>query len=213
MKWKKEMKFLDKFHLKKVGTNDSTGIIYPIVNIFINFLFYLNLVEIWKFLYTRGMNSKNKNLYIEAIDIFIIYKYIFICLVYFYEIKTKMIIYLIIYLIISNVFTYFYYHVWNKIVIDNFVRERRRFLSLILSIIFSNICFSYLYLIYRNHFQNWPTTNFETLEALKVSYMTIFGGTLNSNTKEGLLLISFNIVINFFFVVIILSNTNIEGKK
>ncbi|MEG0237556.1 hypothetical protein, partial [Cetobacterium sp.] len=129
------------------------------------------------------------------------------------EAESKIYIYLVIYLIISNIFTYFYYHVWEKKEGTCRERDQRRFISLILSILYSNICFGYLYKVSISNFQPFLKNIPINLKTIYASFMTSFGSTLTPDNENGFLLIFLNVIINMLFIVIILSNTSIKDIK
>lgn len=193
----------------------KNGFIYSFIRSSINCLYVFNLVELWKRFYVamRGTNRENLiETYNEAIDLFIVFKYLFLIYLYI-KVESKKYIYLVIYLIISNIFTYFYYHVWEKK--EGICRERdqRRFISLILSILYSNICFGYLYKISISNFEPFLENISLNLKTIYASFMTSFGSTLTPKTENGFLLIFLNVIINMLFIVIILSNTSIKDIK
>ena len=193
----------------------KNGFIYPFVRSLINCFYVFNLVELWKKFYVMIKGANKENLietYNEAIDLFIFFKYSFLIYLYI-EVDSKKYIYLVIYLIISNIFTYFYYHIWEKK--EGVCRERdqRRFISLILSILYSNICFGYLYKVSISNFEPFLNNIPINLKTIYASFMTSFGSTLISRTENGFLLIFLNVIINMLFIVIILSNTNIKDIK
>lgn len=194
----------------------ENGFIYPLINIIINIFYFFNPVELWKKAYKLlrpKEDLSDKVIFNEAIDIFIVAKFIFIFIIYYFDKYSLFLAGLVIYLIIFNLFTYFYYHVWKNKGDTTLERDRRRFINLILSIIYSNISFGYLY---KNFIENFCLDDkiiSINLETIYISFMTIFGGTLTPKDELGLKLIFFNVVVNLFFIVIVLSNTNIEEIK
>lgn len=139
----------------------DNGIIYPLVKVLVKIVFYLNIVEYIKKLsdFVTSKYFKDKSLEIKrikvrrnrnfAIDLFIILKFLFILLVLFQGYKDFWIQILVWYLIISNVYTYFYYHLWsidalkeNHLTVN---RVRRRFINLFISIFYMMLCYVYLY--------------------------------------------------------------------
>lgn len=193
----------------------KNGFIYPFIKGLINCFYVLNIVEWWKEIYIAIRRTSRENLiksYNEAIDLFIFFKYLFLIYLYI-KVDSKKYMYLVTYLIISNIFTYFYYHVWEKK--EGVCRERdqRRFISLMLSILYSNICFGYLYKVSISNFEPFLEKIPLNLKTIYASFMTSFGSTLNPVTENGFLLIFLNVTINMLFIVIILSNTSIPDVK
>lgn len=189
----------------------ENGFIHSFVTVLINFLYNLNAVEWWKKLYVliREKSGIDKiEIYNEAIDLFILFKYLF--LIYLYAGDKNSHVYLVLYLTISNLFTYFYYHVWESKESECRKRDQRRFISLILSILYSNICFGYLYKISLSNFEPFLENIPINTKTVYISFMTSFGSTLTPKNTDGLVLIFFNVVVNMLFVVIILSNTGIK---
>ena len=206
----------------------KNGFIYPFIKSLINCLYTLNIVEWWKKIYFKMRVKKDSDkieIYNEAIDLFIFFKYLFLIYLYLSNKTSNFYFYLILYLIISNFFTYFYYHVWESKESKNIKknkeseekmgreREQRRFVSLILAICYSNIAFGYLYKVSIANFKPFLKNISLNLEVIYSSFMTSFGSTLTPENVNGLLLIFLNVIINLLFIVIILSNTDIKKIK
>ncbi|HFJ9457588.1 hypothetical protein B1R38_27030 [Bacillus cereus] len=131
------------------------------VNLMIKLFFYLNIVEWVKKLsdyftklYFNSHNDQTKWIKVRrnrniAIDIFILLKYLFILFILFNDINNMNIQMIVWYLIISNVFTYFYYHLWcEDALLDRHLtinRVRRKFINLFISIGFMMLSYVYLY--------------------------------------------------------------------
>lgn len=118
------------------------------------------------------------------------------------------------YLLISNLYTYFYYHVWHNDTANDLFntpeRVRRRFVNLITSIGFSNICFAYLYrFAYLADFE-WSDKIPLTTKSIWFS----FANSLTANyeyvkpiTKSGAELTLTQLIISFVFLTMILGNS------
>ena len=123
----------------------KNGIIYKIVRSIVHFFYFLNLVEGFKWLFSVFNKKKKRELKTIAIDVFIICKWIFLILIWYFRCNEPFILGFVIYLIWTNIFTYFYYHVWKDEREINRHRKRRRFVSLMLAVLFSNVAFAFLY--------------------------------------------------------------------
>lgn len=125
------------------------GIIYKTFDWLVETLNYINLVEILKKVVSTFFKKKKDKISASraTVDIFIILKWLFISLIWFWEIKSSCVNYLVWYLIATNLFTYFYHHTWTKNLQDNTFdldRLKRRYLNLLLAIGFNLLCFGYL---------------------------------------------------------------------
>ncbi|MGQ4669242.1 hypothetical protein ACUIJ5_00245 [Bacillus toyonensis] len=137
-------------HREKATDN---GFIYPIVNKIISFIYYINIVELIKWITIRFTLFINKgssdSKYVErkirrarniAIDIFIVLKFLFIGIIWCGKIDNIFLTPIIIYLLFMNSFVYFYYHIWEEGAIRGefatLHRVRRKFISLFQSVFF-----------------------------------------------------------------------------
>lgn len=194
----------------------SNGLIYPLVDRTIRFLYYLNLVELFKYvavLLVRSAENKRLTATRIATDVFILVKWSFLLIVFLGQQFSLMLNWTVWYLLITNVFTYFYYHTWcddvqhrNKF--DSH-RVRRRFLNLGLSFLYSIFCFAYLYSVgHAAEFQN--SSNENILSSLLLSTATAFASDyslIQPNTELGQFIIITQSAITFIYVSIILSNS------
>lgn len=193
----------------------KNGILYPIVNFIIQNIKYLNLVELYKLLLVVIFKNYNP-LTIKrfAIDSFIILKWILLFLLFHKHINNSFVDIVVWYLLISNVYTYFYYHIWNDDTAnDQFntpERIRRRFINLITSIGFSNVCFAYLYrFTYLSEFE-WS----DKVPLTTKSFWYSFANSLTADyeyvkpiTKIGVELTLTQLIISFIFLTMILGNS------
>lgn len=193
----------------------KNGLLYPIINFTINILRYFNLVEIYKNILVNIFKKFDKlTINRIAIDSFIVVKWIFIISILYFEKTNCFNNILVWYLIYSNLYTYFYYHIWNNDTANdhhnNPERIRRRFINLITSIGFSNICFAYLYRFpYLRDFE-WSDKIPLTTKSMWFS----FANSLTANyefvkpiTKDGVDLTITQLVISFIFLTMILGNS------
>jgi hypothetical protein len=203
--------------LKNYGMKN--GPIFFILNIILENLKYISLVEFFKFLSVKlfaknGNRDKKNTAKRYAVDIFIILKWSLVIYLLQNEIYNNYFTIFIWYLIYSNLYTYFYYHVWHKdsMSTDTFLidRVRRRFVTLILSIGFSNVCFAYLIkLPYATDF-NWSNNSVTNAKSLWFS----FANSLTANyeyvkpqTEMGVDITIIQLIISFIFLTLILGKS------
>jgi len=196
----------------------ENGIIYPVTKFIIEKLNKVNLVELFKFFAKKAGKGKSKEkAYLRlSVDIFIILKWLFLILIWCFNVANIYITVIVWYLIITNVYTYFYHHIWcddsfdsSKFDID---RVRRRFVSLLLAFAYSNLCFAYLYFLPYVKGMNWGINNmpasslhslwFSMSNSVAANYAVVapFNGIGNAVAMVQL-------VITFLFVTIIISRS------
>jgi hypothetical protein len=194
------------------------GFIYLIFDSILIAVFYLNLVELFKVIAKKINNkeSDDENIRIKntAIDIFIILKWVFILMVWSFGVCNYIVTIIVFYLILMNLYTYFYYHVWDEDSLnsENYEkgRIRNRFKNLLQAFGFSIYCYSYLFQIPFYKYFSWPNNIssfsksllFSTANSLTVNY----DGINPIGTIGNALAIS-EIVISFIFITIILSRS------
>lgn len=193
----------------------TNGLFYPVLDFIFTYTKYLNVVEIYKKLLLLIFKRRNKLAVNRvAIDSFIILKWILLIILMKYKLNNDILNFIVWYLLISNLYTYFYYHIWqNDTANDQYntpERIRRRFINLLLSIGFSNICFAYLYrFTYLLDFE-WS----EKVPLLTKSLWFSFANSLTANyeyvkpiTKSGVELTLTQLIISFIFLTMILGNS------
>lgn len=193
------------------------GFIFDIFNSIVNGLNYLNLVEFFKFI-AKSLSPANastdllkKNVNI-AIDVFIVMKWFLIVFLWINKVNTPFWIFFTFYLIWSNMHTYFNYHLWMESKQSDLDRDRRRFISLILAIVFFIVSYGYLYsVVYADHF-SWINVDglSKNMTALIYSVsQTIFigSGLIYPTTKNGVLLVISETLVSFLFVVVLISRS------
>lgn len=178
----------------------------------LNLFQYLSLVQLFKFvateLYWDRDESKQKQI---GIDVFICFKWTLLLLFWVCDFGNWFTEFVVWYLIITNVFTYFYYHVWD----DKKERSKLRFLYLFLSIAFSTTCFAYLYnSVYYHEFQWaidsnwWNSIQFSLSNSLTADYQRV---KLITEFADFVTLMQLSI--SFVFLTIILSISIPEKSK
>jgi hypothetical protein len=194
------------------------GFIYVIIKFLIDKLCLLNLVEYFKKV-GLWLNPHKNNRNIEATytrvatDIFIVFKWLFVLIIWIYTSTNIWVVGIVWYLIITNLYTYFFHHIWTDEALDtsHFTadRIRRRFINLLLAIAYSDLSFAFLYRHpYINDF-TW-TSQPSSLHALWFSISNSFAANYSvvvpsSGTGNSITMIQ--LVITFIFVTIIISRS------
>lgn len=196
------------------------GPIYKTIELFIEIFKYLNVVELFKAL-AKQIYKKNTLLSSRVgVDVFIIMKWLFIILLWKFQVSSRLVNIIIWYLIATNLYTYFYYHIWTDDLVKGhfkFGRIKMRFINLMLALTFNITCFAYLYVLpFTKNFQ-WIDNSSKNIDALLLSISNSFTMTYAyaySITKIGQTLMLFETIITFIFLTIILSNSipQIKGK-
>jgi hypothetical protein len=139
---------------KTKAVSIHNGYLYPFINKCLNFLKYLNLVEGFKYIGQKltPKNSPNETRIKYSrisVDLFIVLKWLFVISLWMLNVKNHWLVSIVWYLLITNLYTYFYYHTWATEILNDVYfdtdRIKRRFLNLLLSISYSIFGFAYLY--------------------------------------------------------------------
>jgi hypothetical protein len=204
-------------------------------NGFIHFIFdaliktgrFINLVEYFKkaaqlFYLLRSPDRKDDNAYLRkaaniGIDVFILLKWILVGVFWVINLQHVLVTIVVWYLLVSNIFTYFYYHTWNLApnTPETTERSQRRFLNVLLSMGYSVFCYAYFYdVIYTSHFL-WGEHSspidmlyFSTANALTVTY-----GDVSLLDTTARVLCASQLAITFIFVLIIASSIPVNNSK
>lgn len=184
-------------------------------------LYWLNLVELLKFITEKCTCKKenlSKNLNI-TIDTFIAIKWLFVFIVLVCDWRGLFFKYVLLYLIITNVFTYFYHHIWTlpKSKNRDFKWQRRRLFSLLLAILYSIFSFGVLYhQYYYGDFSSSLKVTFDFTDFFIFSLGTTFtGGTgaIAPNSNITHILASFQLFCSFLLISGVLAGTTISAAK
>lgn len=194
------------------------GVIYIFAKFIIDKLCLLNLVEYFtKFGLKINPDKGNPDMVDTykrtAIDTFILLKWLFIIWVWAYGSVNPWIVGITWYLLISNLYTYFFHHIWTDHAMNSNTydenRIRRRFINLLLALMFSNVCFAYLYRFpYVSHF-TW-TYEPTSLHSLWFSISNSFAANysvVSASTGFGNSVAMIQLMITFIFVTIIISRS------
>ena len=153
----------------------KNGFIYPFFDSVIKGLYYLNLVEFFKYLARvyakRKRESISKEILIRnsniAIDIYQIFKWGVLIFFWVNGYDGVISLMIICYLLGGNLFTYFYYHVWGSKYFQGVNRAtlNRRFLNSIIAIAYYLFCYAYLYQFHYYEGISWPDGLVDTVNA------------------------------------------------
>lgn len=143
------------------------GIIYPIFDISVRFLKQFTLVELVKNVFLRNKRFTQKQRYLlnYVIDCYIVFKWMLIISFWILNFSGILINILVFYLLLTNLSTYFFYHIWDERNYDNSKRDstiiKKRMVSLILSYLYSVLLFAYMYgVLFSFHFHQPVESNF-----------------------------------------------------
>jgi hypothetical protein len=191
------------------------GITYVIFKPLLDNIRFLTIVEWFKFLFESfgKTEDQKKHLCRIAVDVFIILKWLLIIILWNTGYTNGFITFLTWYLLITNVYSYFYHHIWSDeaLISDkkDANRVRRRFLNLIFAMAFSNLCFAYLYIIRYSHELKWSGE----ITKLKAGWFSI-SNSLAANYSDvspdsdlGNSVAIAQLIITFFFVTIVFSRS------
>lgn len=196
----------------------KTGFIYPAIDKLLNSLRYINLVELFKLVgraFVRTKRSERSTAYERiAVDLFIVAKFVYITALLFTGSNNAITTAIVWYLLATNIYTYFYYHLWSSRVLKdkhfNIDRIKRRFLSLMLAIFYSIFGFAYLYKVpYVTEF-SWYCSEPTIIRSLLFSIYNSFAANydrVKPATDTGFMLTIVQLLMMFVFLTIIISNS------
>jgi hypothetical protein len=135
--------------------NYENGFLYAWIKKLFNILDKLNFVEkfkdlIWwivsrKLFKIQKTKENERRIKSIAIDLYKLLKLTIIISIWIFKINTIWVTVITFYLIITTLMTYLKYHFWERNTNNNYERNRRRFVSMILSFTFIIIVYGYLY--------------------------------------------------------------------
>lgn len=194
------------------------GFIYVIIKFIIDKLCYLNLVEYFKKIGKwlnpdKGDREKEATYTRVATDIFITMKWLFVILIWNVGCVSNWLNFIVWYLIVTNLFTYFFHHIWTNEALStaHFTEDRirRRFVNLLVALAFSDVSFAYLYRIpYASDFDwvysasNLHSIWYSISNSLAANYEVVKPITGLGNSVAMI-----QLVITFIFVTIIISRS------
>lgn len=201
----------------------DNGIIYPSVCFLVYLMQLFNLVEIVKRIsmaiaiqvYKDGSHEmlirKQRKYAGISIDIFIILKFLLIAWFWISGYSNSLVVIVTIYLLITNLTTYFYYHIWSVDAILNrnigVNRSRRRFINFFISLFYMIICYAYIYdVLLQKSFQvnsEIPTYVISLLYSVSNSFAKSYSSMIAID-ELGVVVSLSQTVIMFVFISIIL---------
>lgn len=189
-------------------------LIYPFIDGLIRALKHLNLVEYFKKLFILFWNNKKQkeNYSRIAVDVFIISKRIFIILLFVCNIYNTFALMVVVYLLIMNLFTYFYYHIRNQSDHEDSDIMKRGFINLFIAFIFSNLLFGYLYL-YRDNIHFIVSTVYASLLYSFANSLTVSYDNLKITDNFWYLISISQVLITFVFVSLVIANSIPKNTK
>lgn len=198
----------------------QNGFVYPIAKRLVVVLKALNAVEYvkdfsaWLYCKAKGHDLSDNELIAAknlGIDLFLVSKWALVIWFIAFGVTGGVAEVVVFYLIATNLFSYFYYHVWGSAYraradLDS---QRRRFVNFILSIGFYIVCYSYLYQFqFASHIQ-WPDHVVDWVNALYLSVANAFTltyGGFQPLSQTARVLFMTELVNTFFFFTIIVAN-------
>lgn len=195
------------------------GFIYNIFKAIIEGFKFLSLVELFKLIALKLNSNTNDVDKVTtfrrvAVDIFIIFKWLILTIFFFNGFNGFWYSSIIWYLIITNLHSYFYYHVWDEAAIQSLDNDehslRRRFINLLLAISFSNFSFAYLYFTYYSTELDWGNSGLNSSHSIWFSISNSVAGNYNGISPMsdlGNLVSIIQLLITFLFVAIIVSRS------
>lgn len=199
------------------------GPAYPLLSHGITKLHQFNVVEWLKSAAVKATGAttpeEKRRVSNWVIDLFILTKFGIVLGAWYLNIAGPVAVFGIAYLLIYNVFTYFWHHLWlphaPEYATNNPYRERRRFITVLSAMAFSMVTYAFFYhRVFAAHF-DWPRDVPAPIAALTFSVGNALTGTtgdLRAKTSCAYLLMSSQLVMTFVFVAMIL-NTSIPAQK
>ena len=197
----------------------KNGIIYIAFKFVLDNLRHLTLVEwfkqLGKIINPKPNDADYKNAFSRtSVDIFIILKWCFILIITRSCWTNNFLTVVVWYLLLTNIYSYFYYHIWTDEALntEEFEKDRirRRFVNLIIAVGYSDLCFAYLYkLPYKLDFE-WSDKSITFTKSLWYSV----SNSLAANYEAVKPLTDFannvsmtQLIITFIFITIILGKS------
>jgi len=208
------------FLIAEYNKRSKYGFIYVFTSVFVKLLCVLNLVEWFKVLFVficrlLNQNTIEKEAKNWAIDLFIVLKYLFLVLVISLP-HNSLALTGVVYLLVMNLFTYFYHHVWKTPTDSCAHWQARRFVSLFLAIVFNVLCYFYLYWNGMSSLIRWNEgvpVSMARVAQFSLANTFMLPSLLSVENTLGLYLQTSQQMISWIFLVIILAQSIPQLKK
>lgn len=199
------------------------GFLYITIKFILDNFRHLTLVEWFKKIgykiLCNNPNDPNEQADYRSniVDFFNVIKWsIIICLLCF-SWTNCFLTFLVWYLLVTNVYSYFYHHIWSDDAYNavnlGADRARRRFMLLMLSVAYSDFCFAYLYYLPYNSSFTWTNGAsftkaiwFSVSNSLAANYSVV---TILSDIGNTIAMVQ--LILTFIFVTIIISRSIPQG--
>lgn len=203
------------------------GFIYPTTRGLVQLLHALNLVEYVKTLFAWAFSKiKRQKLSIDevkasknlAIDCFLVTKWLVVVAAIWCGWTNLWVELFVWYLIATNLFTYFFHHVWGNgfALSDDLDSQRRRYVNFLLSLVFYIVCYAYLYQFQYASEIGWPDNLVDTTNAIYLSIANAFTltyGGFQPLSQTARVLFASELINTFFFFTIIIVNSIPSGRS
>jgi hypothetical protein len=203
----------------------NNGFLYTTAKYILDNLKYLTIIEwlkIWGIkLWCKNKSDRRKVIECRSniVDGYNVFKWLFVILLFLTHATNSFLTIVIWYFIITNLYSYFYHHIWSDEAIENAIisadRARRRFFLLMLSFSYSVFCFAYLYRHPYNRNFKWEG-NTTKLKSIWFSISNSLGSNydlVKPMSEFGHSITIIQLVLTFMFVSIIISKSIPEIKK
>lgn len=195
----------------------NTGPIFRLFYLLIELSRYLSLVEFFKFCAEIIARKKDRSIpkYINtAIDLFTMFKWGLIGVLWLFHSTNMLWTVVAVYLLLFNLQSYFYYHVWD-LGLHNYgpitpLRQRRRFVALMLAFFYSDFVFAYIFRFPLDESFTWTTNFSKSLSAILFSIgnsLTGFAGTSAPQTQIASVCATAQLLVSGIFLTIILAQS------
>lgn len=193
------------------------GFIHAVASQLIEAARYLNLVELFKAVAARlafGRDSEVQDRYRAiSIDVYVVVKWAAVALLWAAGADGVLARALTIYLLATNVYTYFYFHLWDELAMRQTAlaidRLRRRFVNLFQAFAFSIFAYAYLYDVPYAWAFDWKGSS-DALTAIYFSagnaFTVTYGDVVPTAGAAKILAVS-QLAMTFLFVIVILART------
>ncbi len=191
------------------------GFIYNILLFLFSRIKYFNIVELFKYLATINVKQEDRIIQKKniSIDVFNIVKYLFLLSAIIFSWYSNFALLLVIYLLIMNIYTYFFYHFWETKPCRDLHHLRNRFVKLVFSFTYNILSFWYLYIYLGDY--HFSTIGASKYVFLQLSLASSFSAStlLRPSTLIANYIITFQVIVTFIYVAILLTQTLSNSKE